>query len=71
MATSTKVSELLSPCHQTTIDGSLGDGVLIGSCSVCFESVVRINRMTGKAEWLDGKSPWTEEELRPVEEPAG
>ena len=70
MATETPTQKLLSPCHQATIDGSLGDGVLIGSCSECFESVVRINSMTGKAEWLDGKSPWTDEELRPVEGPA-
>ena len=57
---------LVSPCHQATISTSLGDGVLIGSCSVCDEPVVRVNPRTGRQEWLDGHSPWTRRDLRPV-----
>ncbi|HZT98983.1 MAG TPA: hypothetical protein VFA10_04950 [Ktedonobacteraceae bacterium] len=59
--------ELLSPCHQAVIEASLGDGVLIGSCSACGTNVVRVSPRTGKQEWLDGESPWTQKELRLVE----
>jgi hypothetical protein len=50
---------LVSPCHSAPIDASLGDGVLIGSCSQCYKTVIRINPTTGEQEWLDGKSPWS------------
>ncbi len=59
---------LLSPCHDAIIDSSRGDGVTIGSCSICYENVVRLNDRTGLQEWLDGASPWTTEELRPVDD---
>jgi hypothetical protein len=55
-----------SPCHGARIDASLGDGVLMGSCHECGEPVVRLNPDTAVYEWLDGKSPWTREPLRPV-----
>lgn len=60
----------LSPCHQAVIWASIGDGVLIGSCSDCHENVKRINPRTGVEEWLDSNSPWTTEDLRPVERAA-
>lgn len=60
------MEKLLSLCHNAKIDASLGDGVLMGSCSVCGENVVRVNPRIGKQEWLDGKSPWTQKELRLV-----
>lgn len=56
-----------SPCCNATIDAGLGDGVLIGSCSACGQSVCRVNPQTGKSEWLDGKSPWFRGELRLME----
>ena len=59
-------SNTLSPCHYARIDLASGDGVFIGSCSVCGQDVLRINTRTGKEEWLDGKSPWTKETLREV-----
>jgi hypothetical protein len=55
-----------SPCCSATIDASLADGVMMGSCSKCHKPVVRMNRATGVQEWLDGESPWTEKKLRPV-----
>lgn len=58
--------EMLSPCCSAKIDASLVDGVMIGSCSKCSTYVVRMNPRTGVQEWLDGKSPWTEEDLTPV-----
>lgn len=57
----------LSPCCSVNIDASLGDGVLIGSCSKCSQNVCRVNPRTGKAEWLEGKSPWWEGDLTPME----
>ena len=66
----TKTS-LLSPCHQATLLASLSDGVLIGSCSVCDEPVVRVNPCTGRQEWVEGHSPWTRRALRPVEDDRG
>lgn len=51
------------------LDASLGDGVLIGSCRVCHQNIVRLNPKTGRVEWLDGESPWTANALRPVEIP--
>ena len=59
--------EMLSPCCSAKIDGSRGDGVMVGSCSTCGTDIVRQNPKTGVEEWLDGKSPWTDEELRPVD----
>ncbi|MBU0531561.1 MAG: hypothetical protein ABIG32_01255 [Candidatus Uhrbacteria bacterium] len=57
-----------SPCCNATIDGSLGDGVLIGSCAKCGQSVCRVDPKTRKAEWLDGESPWTDRQnLRPMD----
>lgn len=58
---------LLSPCCLSTIGGSLGDGVLIGFCTKCFASLTRVNPRTGVAEWLDGESPWTQGNLRPID----
>jgi len=58
---------IVSPCHNAKIGFSLGDGVQIGSCQECYKDVVRINPQTGVEEWLDGKSPWTKGNLRPVE----
>ena len=58
--------EMRSPCCSAVIDGSLADGVAMGSCSKCGKPVVRLNRATGVQEWLDGESPWTEKKLRPV-----
>lgn len=58
--------EMLSPCCNAKLEGSRGDGVMIGSCSKCGENIVRQNPKTGIQERLDGKSPWTVEELRPV-----
>ena len=55
-----------SPCCSATIEGSRGDGVMIGSCSNCGKSVVRQNPKTGVQEWLDGRSPWEEVDFRPV-----
>lgn len=59
--------EMRSPCCSKQIDSSRGDGVMIGSCRACGKSVVRLNPETGTQEWLDGKSPWTIEPLRPVD----
>lgn len=64
-ARQTKTS-LLSPCHQATLLASLSDGVLIGSCSVCDEPVVRVHPRTGRPEWVEWHSPWTRRALRPV-----
>jgi len=47
-----------SLCCNAEIWASMGDGVLIGSCSNCGISVCRVNPKTGIAEWLNGKSPW-------------
>ncbi len=60
--------ETFSPCHNVKLIASLGDGVLIGSCGECYKNISRVNPATGVTEWLDGKSPWTEEPLRPVTE---
>jgi hypothetical protein len=57
----------LSPCHHATILLGLGDGVLVGSCSICNADVFRANPRTGRREWLDGESTGTErEDLRPM-----
>jgi len=56
-----------SPCHNVKILVSRGDGVTLGSCSKCYEPVIRINPRTNLEEWLNGKSPWTEEDLRCLE----
>lgn len=58
---------LTSPCHHAPIIYSLGDGVQIGSCQICYDSVVRVNLRTGLQEWLDGQSPWTTQPLRPLD----
>ena len=58
---------IYSPCHEMTLLFSLGDGVAIGSCGTCGDNVVRINPVTDVEEWLDGNSPWTRQDLRPVE----
>jgi hypothetical protein len=63
-----KKKELFSPCCGAKMSASLGDGVLIGTCDKCGTNVYRLNPKTWKEEWLDGKSPWTQEPLRPVEE---
>ena len=55
----------VSPCCNATIHSSLSDGVLVGHCSKCLENVIRVNPRTRLEEWLNGKSPWTEEDLRP------
>jgi hypothetical protein len=55
-----------SPCCGARLFASLGDGVLIGTCAACGVAAVRMNPKTGVDEWLDSKSPWTDEPLRPV-----
>lgn len=56
-----------SECCDAPILASLGDGVLIGSCSGCGKNVIRKNPRTGALEWLDGRSPWThDDDLRPA-----
>lgn len=62
------MKRIKSPCCDATIGASLADGVLAGYCHKCNKAVVRVNPETGKREWLDGKQPWTHEELRPVDE---
>jgi len=61
------MSLIVSPCCNASIGMTLGDGVQIGSCNQCFKNVVRINPNTGVEEWLDGESPWTKKNLRPVQ----
>jgi hypothetical protein len=57
-----------SECCGATIYASLGDGVLMGSCSACGDEVCRINPRTGTSEWLDGTSPWSQrDDLRRME----
>lgn len=51
-----------SPCCKKTLYMSIGDGVVIGSCSRCRKNVIRINPRTGNQEWLHGESPWTEQD---------
>jgi hypothetical protein len=58
--------DVVSPCHDAVLDGSLGDGVLIGNCNSCGEEVSRMNPRTGVSEWLDGNSPWSQRALRPI-----
>lgn len=55
-----------SPCHDARINAARSDGVMVGSCDECGANVVRINPQTGVEEFLDGNSPWTEKDLRPV-----
>ena len=57
---------MVSPCCSATIDVSRGDGVMFGHCRKCNRSVVRLNPQTKVLEWLDGHSPWTERDFRPV-----
>jgi len=57
-----KKTEHIKCCRGARISMSLGDGVLIGSCSRCDKNVVRINPRTGNQEWLHGESPWTEKD---------
>lgn len=45
-------------CHDEPMDASLADGVMIGSCRAGGGPVIRVNPRTGKAEWLNGCSPW-------------
>ncbi len=60
---------LKSECCDATINASLGDGVLVGSCSKCHRDVCRTNPRTGRSEWLDGESPWTaRNDLREIKE---
>ncbi len=61
MLTLRKEDEKLSLCCRAKIFGSLGDGVIIGTCSTCDTNVARVNPRTGKREWLNGASPWTTE----------
>jgi len=59
-----------SPCCEAEIFGSLGDGVLIGTCSFCHKDVSRVNPRTGDGEWLDGQSPYTRlDDLRKMDPP--
>ena len=58
---------IVSPCHNAKIGFTLYDGVQIGSCLECYRDVLRINPETGVEEWLENKSPWTKDSLRPVE----
>lgn len=63
----TQQNKIKSACCDAPLSGSLGDGVLIGSCSKCYQNQTRVNPRTGTVEWLDGKSPWSEGDLRHVE----
>jgi hypothetical protein len=49
-----------SKCCDATIDASLGDGILMGSCSKWGKTVARINPKTGKEEDLESHNfnPW-------------
>jgi hypothetical protein len=60
-------TSLLSPCHHVPLYAARADGVIVGSCPKCDEDVVRVNPCTGRQEWLDGHSPWSSSDLRPVE----
>lgn len=53
-----------SPCHHIVMHMSRGDGVTIGICSLCGKNVIRINPRTQKEEWLNGESPWTQEDAQ-------
>ncbi len=58
---------VISTCHNSPLDASRGDGVSIGWCRQCGTAIVRINPRTRVEEYLDGRSPWTEQDnLRPV-----
>ncbi len=57
----------LSPCCNAGIVATSGDGVLIGMCSACFTPLLRIHPLTGEEEWLDGRSPWESNLLKPVQ----
>lgn len=57
---------LRSPCHVHRLSVVRADGVWVGHCDGCNAECVRMNPRTGLFEWLDGQSPWTSQELRPV-----
>jgi len=57
-----KKNEHVRCCKGARIDGSMSDGVMVGSCSKCGKNVVRMNPRTGKQEWLHGESPWSEKD---------
>jgi len=58
-----------SECCDAQIYGSLGDGVLLGTCAECQDIVCRMNPRTGANEWLDGESPWTpRDDLRKMDD---
>lgn len=41
-----------SKCCKAKIWASLGDGIMMGTCSECMKTVCRINPKTGKQEWI-------------------
>ena len=49
--TSTKAFKA-SKCCGAKIWASLGDGVLMGTCSKCMKTVCQVNPKSGKQEWL-------------------
>ncbi|MCB9821280.1 hypothetical protein H6798_01980 [Candidatus Nomurabacteria bacterium] len=53
--------ELTSSCHAAVIRATLADGILAGYCSRCDRPVTRIHPVSGKLEWLDGASLWSNE----------
>lgn len=63
-----------SSCHQADIALSISSRIIKGRatsvtsgiCSACGQAIARLNPRTGVEEWLDGKSPYTSENLRPV-----
>lgn len=52
---------IVSPCHRAVISSALSDGLLVGYCGECNEPVVRRRTQSGIDEWLDGRSPWSDE----------
>ena len=60
-----------SRCCNATILMSRGDGVMMGTCARCDETVCRLNPRTGRAEWLNGESPWTTSDASVVSKRGG
>lgn len=54
--------KVIPTCHDSSLDWSRADGVHVGSCRECGEDIVRINPRTHVEEYLDGRSPWTEQD---------
>ncbi len=59
--------EVVSPCCKATIRASLGDGILLGSCEACGQTVCRTNPRTYRNEWRNGADPWTNDDAEETE----